>query len=82
MGTFLHPIGRKTWSGVRWGLLAAGAVSVALAAFLLYRSSTQGVLATDWLTSAMFGAFGITLLLIAFFARDKLVQRLNALLDS
>ena len=63
---------------MRWGLLAAGAVSVALAAFLLYGNGAQGA----WLTSAMFGVFGIALLLVAFLARDKVVERLNSFFDS
>ena len=82
MWTLFHPIGRKTWYPARWGLLAAGAVSVVLAAFLLYRYGTQGVLATEWPASAMFGVFGLALLIIAFVARDQLVERLNRLFDA
>jgi uncharacterized membrane protein HdeD (DUF308 family) len=79
---FFLPIGRKTWSPVRWGLLAAGVVSVALAGFLLYRYLTQDVLATQWLTSAMFAVFGLALLAIAFFAGDQLVKRVDSFFDA
>ena len=80
MWTLFHPIGRK--NAARWGLLAAGAVSVVLAAFLLYRSGTQGVLATEWPTGAMFGVFGLALLVVVFFAPDRFVKRLISWLDA
>jgi hypothetical protein len=79
---FWHPIGPKTWSPGRWGLLAAGAVSVGIAAFLLYRNADQGILGSQWLTSAIAGAFGLALLIIASFARDRFIKRLNSFFDS